>query len=60
MSEQDRTVPPDYQRQIIDAYAGDNRIMRLPGAGHASVMDESQQPEYTELLGWLRKACLDL
>ena len=59
MSEQDRTVPPDYQRQIIDAYAGDHRIMRLCGAGHASVMDESQRSVYADLLGWLRKACID-
>jgi pimeloyl-ACP methyl ester carboxylesterase len=30
----DQTVPPKYQRMVIDAYAGPKQIIRMPGRGH--------------------------
>lgn len=58
MSEKDRTVPPSYQRQIINAYAGEQRLMVLRDADHATPIDEGQVPEYLEILNWFRHALL--
>ncbi len=54
MSGRDRVVPPAYQHQIIEAHAGQKRIMLLPDADHACPIDEEQFPEYAEHLTWLR------
>jgi len=56
MSAEDRMVPPRYQQQIIDAYAGDRRIMILDGADHATAVDDSQIEDYIAHLDWLREA----
>jgi predicted alpha/beta hydrolase family esterase len=58
MSEKDRTVPPSYQRRIINAYAGEQRLMVLRDADHTTPIDESQVPEYLEVLNWFRQALL--
>lgn len=57
-SEQDRTVPPDLQRHVIDNYAGERRVMQIGGADHATPIDESQFDEYAELLEWLRATAI--
>jgi pimeloyl-ACP methyl ester carboxylesterase len=54
MSEKDRTVPPSFQRRIIDAYAGEQRLMVLRDADHASPIDEQQVPDYVDILNWFR------
>ncbi|MBP86231.1 MAG: hypothetical protein CMJ64_05875 [Planctomycetaceae bacterium] len=57
-SERDRTIPPRYQRQIIDAYAGEHQAMLLRDADHATPIDESQLEEYLKHLSWLREVAL--
>ena len=54
-SERDRTIPPHYQQQIVDAYAGQRRVMVLLGADHATPIDEEQADEYLQHLRWLRE-----
>lgn len=54
VSARDRTVPPAYQRRIIDAYNGERRTLLLPGAGHATPVSEDELPTYVDLLSWLR------
>ena len=54
MSGKDRTVPPSYQRRIIDAYRGKQQLMLLRDADHATPIDEGQVPEYLDKLNWLR------
>lgn len=59
MSAEDRVVPPSYQQQIVDAYAGDRRVMLVEGADHATPIDESQIGEYVEHLDWLRASFIE-
>jgi pimeloyl-ACP methyl ester carboxylesterase len=54
MSEKDRTVPPNYQRKIVDAYAGKQQLMVLRDADHATPINDGQVPEYLEKLNWFR------
>jgi pimeloyl-ACP methyl ester carboxylesterase len=54
MSGQDRMVPPHYQQQIIDAHAGEKRVLLLPEADHATPITEEDAPAYLEHLSWLR------
>ena len=42
----DETVPPKYQRMVIDAYGGQKRIVEMPGRGH----DDDLTPEAYEKL----------
>ena len=30
----DRTVPPKFQQMVVDAYAGEKHLIRMPDAGH--------------------------
>jgi pimeloyl-ACP methyl ester carboxylesterase len=57
-SERDRTIPPRYQQQIIDAYAGEHRVMLLPDADHATPIGDDQVEEYLQHLTWLRESVL--
>ncbi len=54
-SAKDRTVPPIYQQQIIESYAGTKRVLTLENAGHATQLDERHQEEYVAHLTWLRE-----
>jgi pimeloyl-ACP methyl ester carboxylesterase len=54
MSGRDRVVPPAYQRQVIEAYAGEKRILELPHADHACPLAAEDEAFYLELLRWLR------
>jgi pimeloyl-ACP methyl ester carboxylesterase len=54
-SVRDRIVPPHYQAQIVRAYAGPKRIMRLRKADHDAVMNAEEQDRYRRELRWLRE-----
>jgi len=58
MSGQDRVVPPSYQRQIHEAYAGERQVMVLHSADHATPATEAEQPAYLASLAWLRQQML--
>ena len=52
----DETVPPKYQRMVIDAYAGPKRVIEMPGRGHE---DELTPEAYGKLVAgrdWLWKS----
>jgi uncharacterized protein len=55
VSARDRTVPAEYQQAIIDAYAGEKRVLVLPEADHHDPLTEANQAPYAELLTWLRE-----
>lgn len=52
-SAQDRIVPPACQQQIIEAYAGPKRVLRLADADHHTPMSELETAAYHEDLNWL-------
>lgn len=53
LAEQDRIVPPKFQRLVGDAYAGDKRVIPLNGAGHNSPMEGVALTHFHTALDWL-------
>lgn len=41
LAKQDEIVAPKYQKLVIDAYAGEKRVITLAGASHNSPLDET-------------------
>lgn len=58
-SQQDRVVPPEIQRQLIERYGGPTRVLPLADADHADPPSEAEQQEYCALLDWLRREAID-
>jgi pimeloyl-ACP methyl ester carboxylesterase len=54
-SEQDRMVPPRYQRMVIKAYGGRKQVVELAGVGHNVRFSPSQRLRYGRALAWLRE-----
>lgn len=53
LAEQDRIVPPKFQHMVVDAYAGEKRVIPLDGAGHNSPMDGVALTHFHTALDWL-------
>ena len=53
-SEKDRLVPPKYQREIMDAYAGESHQFIIRGADHDHRIQQEQESEYRAAIEWLR------
>jgi uncharacterized protein len=53
LAEQDEVVAPKFQRLVVDAYAGEKRVLPLPGAGHNSPLDETALANFHQALDWL-------
>ncbi|HEY2140416.1 MAG TPA: alpha/beta fold hydrolase [Chthoniobacterales bacterium] len=53
LAEKDEVVAPKFQRLVVDAYAGEKRIVRLPGAGHNSPLKGTALADFHQALDWL-------
>src|SRR2546423_14519653 len=53
LAEKDEVVAPKFQRLVVDAYAGEKRIIPLPGAGHNSPIDAAPLARFHNPLDWL-------
>jgi uncharacterized protein len=53
LAEHDEVVAPRFQRLVVDAYAGEKRIIPLPGAGHNSPIDGAALADFHHALDWL-------
>jgi uncharacterized protein len=53
LAERDEVVAPKFQRLVVDAYAGEKRIIPLPGAGHNSPLDDAALANFHQALDWL-------
>jgi pimeloyl-ACP methyl ester carboxylesterase len=53
LAEKDEVVAPRFQRLVVDAYAGEKRIIPLPGAGHNSSLDGAALADIHQALDWL-------
>jgi pimeloyl-ACP methyl ester carboxylesterase len=53
LAENDEVVAPKFQRLVVDAYAGENRVIPLPGAGHNSPIEGAALTEFQRGLDWL-------
>jgi uncharacterized protein len=53
LAEQDEVVAPKFQRLVVDAYAGEKRIIPLAGAGHNSPLEGTGLAAFHHALDWL-------
>jgi pimeloyl-ACP methyl ester carboxylesterase len=53
LAENDEVVAPRFQRLVVDAYAGEKRVISLIGAGHNSPIEGAGLVEFQRDLDWL-------
>ncbi len=58
LAERDAVVRPKFQRLIVEAYAGEKRIIPLAGADHLSPLDRAALASLNSALDWMFDAKL--
>jgi uncharacterized protein len=53
LAEKDEVVAPRYQQLVVDAYAGEKRVIALPGANHNSPIEGAALADLYKSLDWL-------
>jgi pimeloyl-ACP methyl ester carboxylesterase len=53
LAEKDEVVPPRYHRLVVDAYAGEKRVISLRGAYHNDPIEGTGLTDLNNALGWL-------
>jgi pimeloyl-ACP methyl ester carboxylesterase len=53
LAEKDEVVAPRFQRLVVDAYAGEKRVIQLTGAGHNSPVEGVGLRQFHDTLDWL-------
>ena len=53
LAENDEVVAPKFQRLVVDAYAGEKRLIPLAGADHNSPVDGAALADFHHALDWL-------
>jgi pimeloyl-ACP methyl ester carboxylesterase len=53
LAEQDEIVAPRFQEIVVDAYAGEKRVIALRGAHHNSPIEEAGLVDFYKALDWL-------
>ena len=53
LAEKDEIVPPRYHELVLNAYAGQKRMIRLPGAYHNDPIEGAALANLNDGLGWL-------
>ena len=53
LAEDDEVVAPKFQRLVVDAYAGEKRVIPLSGAGHNSPVEGVALAKMHDALDWL-------
>jgi pimeloyl-ACP methyl ester carboxylesterase len=53
LAEKDEVVPPPYHRRVVDAYAGEKRVISLLSAYHNDPIEGTALAELNNALGWL-------
>ena len=53
LAEKDEVVAPRYHRLVVDAYAGEKRVIPLRGAYHNSPIEGAALVDFYEALDWL-------
>jgi pimeloyl-ACP methyl ester carboxylesterase len=53
LAEKDEVVAPRFQRLVVDAYAGEKRVIPLAGAGHNSPIEGTELVTLHDALDWL-------
>ena len=53
LAEKDEVVPPRYHRLVVNAYAGEKRVIQLPGAYHNDPIESTALANLNNALDWL-------
>ena len=53
LSEKDEIVAPRFQQLVVDAYAGEKRLIPLRDAGHLTPLDDAALQKLHEAMAWL-------
>ena len=53
LSEKDEVIAPRFQRLVVEAYAGEKRIIPLSGAGHNDPIEGTGLADFHHALDWL-------
>jgi hypothetical protein len=53
LAQEDEIVPPRFARAVADAFAGEKRLIPLPGANHNDAPAPAQEAELHAAIGWL-------
>jgi len=53
LAEKDEVVPPRYHRLVVDAYAGEKRVISLHGAYHNDPIEGTGVADFYRALDWL-------
>jgi len=53
LAEKDEVVAPRYHRLVVDAYAGERRVISLPGAYHNTPIEGAGLVDFHNALDWL-------
>ena len=53
LAEKDEVVAPRFQRLVVEAYAGEKRLIPLPSANHNSPVEDVGLTHFHEALDWL-------
>jgi pimeloyl-ACP methyl ester carboxylesterase len=53
LAEKDEVVPPRYHKLVVDAYAGEKRVITLRGAYHNDPIEGVALADLNNALGWL-------
>ena len=53
LAEKDKVVPPRYQKLVVNAYAGEKRIIKLPGAHHNDPIEGTALADFNRGIDWL-------
>jgi len=53
LAEKDEVVPPRYHRLVVNTYAGEKRVIQLPGAYHNDPIESTALANLNNALDWL-------
>lgn len=53
LAENDEVIAPKFHRLVVEAYAGEKRIITLAGAGHNSPLEGASIANFNHALDWL-------
>jgi uncharacterized protein len=53
LAKRDEVVPPRYQKLVVDAYAGEKRVIQLPGAYHNDPIEATGLADLNKAVDWV-------
>ncbi|HEX4641440.1 MAG TPA: hypothetical protein VH252_08645, partial [Chthoniobacterales bacterium] len=53
LAENDEVVAPRFQKLVVDAYAGEKRVIPLASAGHNDLVEGAGVADFHRALDWL-------